>query len=102
MARVGIGRTGIFGKVLAVVGESEFVDANITNDLDVTGEQLLNAKSKVFQRADANNSLSMWKEISFSLQTDRTLDPTMGSIALQLNDSPSTITMNRATTMNQT
>ena len=46
------------------------------------------------------------KEINFSLQTDRTLDPTTGpttaSISLQLNDNPSSITMNRATAMNQT
>ena len=52
-------RTGIIGKVLAVAGESEFVNANITNDLDVSGQQLLNTKSRVFQRADINNSLKI-------------------------------------------
>ena len=57
-----------------------------------------------FQRADANNSLTIIgeKEINFSLQTDKSLDPTTASIALQLNDNPTSITMNRATTMNQT
>ena len=70
----------------------------------MSGQELLNTKSRLFQRSDANNSLNFIgeKEINFSLQTDRTLDPTTSSIAMQLNDNPSSITMNRATTMNQT
>ena len=41
----------------------------IANDLDVVGEQLLNTKNRVFQRADANNSLNIIgeKEINFNV-----------------------------------
>ena len=38
------------------------------------------------------------KEINFSLQTNRTEDPITGSIALQLNDNPSSIAFDRAVT----
>ena len=56
-----------------------------------------------FQRADANDSLNVisTEEINFSLQSDRTTDPTTGTIALQLNDTNG-ITINRAVTNNQT
>ena len=70
--------------------------------IDVSGEQLLNTKSRIFQRADANNSLNLFGEqsINFSIQTTRTDDPTTGTIALQLNDTNG-ITLNRAATINQ-
>ena len=57
----------------------------------------------MFQRADANNSLNVisTEEINFSLQSDRTTDPTTGTIALQLNDTNG-ITLNRAVTNNLT
>ena len=41
-------------------------------------------------------------EINFSLQSSRADDPTTSSIALQLNDNPARITMNRAVTNNST
>ena len=41
-------------------------------------------------------------KLSFSLQRNRADDPTTGSIALQLNDNPAGITMNRAVVNNQT
>ena len=40
-------------------------------------------------------------QINFSLQSDRTTDPTTGTIALQLDDTNG-ITINRAVTNNQT
>ena len=103
-ATLGIGRQYNASYHLTVGGTSNFNETRVENDATFLGQQLLYDKSRVFQRADANNSLNIIgeKEINFSLQTDRTLDPTTGSIALQLNDNPSSITMNRATTMNQT
>ena len=103
-ATVGIGRQYNVSYHLTVGGVSNFNETRVENDATFLGQQLLNTKSRVFQRSDANNSLNIIgeKEINFSLQTDRTTDPTTGSIALQLNDNPSSITMNRATTMNQT
>ena len=58
---------------------------------------------RIFQRADANNSLNVisTEEINFSLQSNRTTDPTTGTIALQLNDTNG-ITINRAVVNNQT
>ena len=41
-------------------------------------------------------------EINVSLQSNRDTDPTTGTIALQLNDNPAGITMNRAVVNNQT
>ena len=64
----------------------------------------INNSGRIFQRADVNNSLNVisTNEINFSLQpTNRTNDPTTGTIALQLNDTNG-ITINRAVTNNQT
>ena len=63
----------------------------------------VNNSGRIFQRADANNSLNVisTNEINFSLQSNRTTDPTTGTIALQLNDTNG-ITINRAVTNNQT
>ena len=59
--------------------------------------------SKLYRRADANNSLNLITndEINFSFQPNRATDPTTSSIALQLNDTNG-ITINRAVTNNQT
>ena len=59
---------------------------------------------RIFQRIDAINSLdviSTTEEINFSLQPNRTTDPTTGTIALQLNDTNG-ITLNRAVVNNLT
>ena len=63
-----------------------------------------NSRGRLFQRADANNSLNIisTNEINFSLQSNRDTDPTTRTIALQLNDNPAGITMNRAVVNNQT
>ena len=63
----------------------------------------INNNGRIFQRADANNSLNVisTEEINFSLQSNRTTDPTTGTIALQLNDTNG-ITINRAVVNNQT
>ena len=69
-----------------------------------TGAYYVNSDMKTYQRADANKSLNIItsNEINFSLQTNKEADPTTASIALQLNDNPAGITMNRPTTISQT
>ena len=59
--------------------------------------------SKIYRRADANDSLNVisTEEINFSLQSNRTTDPTTATIALQLNDTNG-ITLNRPVVNNQT
>ena len=61
------------------------------------------SNSKIYRRADANNSLNLITnaEIKFSLQANRATDPTTGTIALQLNDTNG-ITLNRAVVNNLT
>ena len=102
-ATVGIGRQYNFSYHLTVGGISNFTETRVENDATFLGQQLLSTDGRIFQRADANNSLNVisTEEINFSLQSDRTTDPTTGTIALQLNDTNG-ITINRAVTNNQT
>ena len=70
----------------------------------MAGSEFIGTQSKLFQRADANISLNIIgeKEINFSLQSDRGADPTTSTIALQINDNSTSMTMNGATTVHQT
>ena len=102
-ARVGIGTAPNASYFLNVGGLSNFNVARIATNLEVLGEQLLNTDGRIFQRADAFNSLNVitTAQMNFSLQSDRTTDPTTGTIALQLDDTNG-ITLNRAVVNNQT
>ena len=102
-ATVGIGRAYNFSYHLTVGGVSNFNETRVENDATFLGQQLLSTDGRIFQRADVNNSLNVisTEEINFSLQTDRTTDPTTGTICLQLNDTNG-ITLNRAVTNNLT
>ena len=102
-AEVGIGRQYNSSYFLTVGGVSNFNQARVENNLELLGEQLLNTNARIFQRADAFNSLNVitTAQMNFSLQSDRTTDPTTGTIALQLDDSNG-ITINRAVTNNLT
>ena len=102
-ATVGIGRQYNFSYHLTVGGISNFNETRVENGATFLGQQLLSTDGRIFQRADANNSLNVisTEEINFSLQSDRTTDPTTGTIALQLNDTNG-ITLNRAVTNNLT
>ena len=102
-AQVGIGVQYNSSYFLNVGGLSNFNQARVATDLEVVGEQLLNTNARIFQRADAFNSLNVvtTAQMNFSLQSDRTTDPTTGTIALQLDDTNG-ITINRAVTNNQT
>ena len=93
------------GNKLNVAGNSNFGGTStFQNTSTFNGDVNINNSGRIFQRADANNSLNVisTNEINFSLQSNRALDPTTSSIALQLNDNPVGVTMNRPTTINQT
>ena len=102
-AEVGIGRPYNSSYFLTVGGISNFNEARVENNLELLGEQLINASARFFQRADAFNSINVIStaQINFSLQSDRTTDPTTGTIALRLDDTNG-ITINRAVVNNQT
>ena len=102
-ATVGIGRQYNASYHLTVGGTSNFNETRVENDATFLGQQLLSTNGRIFQRADINTCLNVisTQEIDFSLQSNRTADPTTGTIALQLNDTNG-ITINRAVTNNQT
>ena len=102
-AEAGIGRQYNSSYFLTVGGISNFNQARVENNLELLGEQLINTNCRLFQRSDAFNSLNVIStaQINFSLQSDRTTDPTTGTIALQLDDTNG-ITINRAVVNNQT
>ena len=102
-AQVGIGVQYNSSYFLNVGGLSNFNEARIATNLNLLGEQLLNTNARIFQRADAFNSLNVITtgQMNFSLQSDRITDPTTETIALQLDDTNG-ITINRAVTNNQT
>ena len=102
-AEVGIGRQYNSSYFLTVGGVSNFNQARVENNLELLGEQLLNTNCRLFQRSDAFNSLNVitTAQMNFSLQSDRTTDPTTGTISLQLDDTNG-ITINRPVVNNQT
>ena len=102
-AEVGIGRQYNSSYFLTVGGISNFNQARVESNLELLGEHIINTNGRIFQRADAFNSLNVIStaQINFSLQSDRTTDPTTGTIALQLDDTNG-ITINRAVVNNQT
>ena len=77
--------------------------ASFQNTSTFNGDIYVNNSGRIFQRADANNSLNVipTEEINFSLQSTRTADPTTATIALQLNDTNG-ITLNRPVVNNLT
>ena len=91
------------GNKLNVAGNSNFGGTTAFQNTSTFNNNVhINSSGRLFQRADANNSLNIisTNEINFSLQNNRSTDPTTSSIALQLNDNPAGITMNRAVTNN--
>ena len=92
------------GNKLNVAGSSNFGGTSSFQNISTFNSDIyINNSGRIFQRADANNSLNVisTNEINFSLQSNRTTDPTTGTIALQINDTNG-ITINRAVTNNQT
>ena len=101
---LGIGVIQGSNKLNVSGGNSNFGGtASFQNISTFNSDIYVNNSGRIFQRADANNSLNVisTNEINFSLQSNRTTDPTTGTIALQLNDTNG-ITINRAVTNNQT
>ena len=102
---LGIGAIQGANKLNVSGGNSNFGGtATFQNTSTFNADINVNNSGRIFQRADANSSLNVisTNEINFSLQSNRGDDPTTGSIALQLNDNPAGITMNRAVVNNQT
>ena len=92
------------GNKLNVAGNSNFGGPTAFQNTSTFNNNIhINSRGRLFQRADANNSLNVIStdEINFSLQSNRDGDPTTGTIALQLNDTNG-ITINRAVTNNLT
>ena len=102
-ARMGVGANPVLGFHLTVGGTSQFGWVRINQNLTVVGNYWVNTAGRIFERADAFNSLNLvsTNQINFSLQPNRSADPTTGTIALQLDDTNG-ITINRAVTNNQT
>ena len=102
-ARMGVGANPVLGFHLTVGGTSQFGWVRINQNLTAVGNYWVNTNGRIFQRADASNSLNVVStgQINFSLQSDRATDPTTGTIALQLDDTNG-ITINRAVINNQT
>ena len=102
-ARMGVGANPVLGFHLTVGGTSQFGWVRINQNLTAVGNYWVDTNGRIFQRADASNSLNIVStgQINFSLQTDRATDPTTGTIALQLDDTNG-ITTNRAVINNQT
>ena len=102
-ARMGIGANPVLGFHLTVGGTSQFGWVRINQNLTVVGNYWVNTAGRIFERADAFNSLNVvsTNQINFSLQSNRSTDPTTGTIALQLDDTNG-ITINRAVVNNQT
>ena len=101
---LGIGVIQGSNKLNVAGGNSNFGGtSSFQNTSTFNGNIHINSSGRIFQRADANNSLNVisTNEINFSLQSNRADDPTTSSIALQLNDTNG-ITINRAVTNNQT
>ena len=102
-ARMGVGANPVLGFHLTVGGTSQFGWVRSNQNLTVVGNYWVNTAGRIFERADAFNSLNLvsTKQINFSLQSNRSADPTTGTIALQLDDTNG-ITINRAVVNNQT
>ena len=92
------------GNKLNVAGSSNFGGTTAFQNTSTFNNNVhINSRGRIFQRADANNSLNVIStdEINFSLQSNRDADPTTGTIALQLNDTNG-ITINREVVNNLT
>ena len=102
-ARMGVGANPVLGFHLLVGGTSQVGWVRINQNLTVVGNYWVDTNGRIFQRADAFNSLNIvsTSHINFSLQSNRSADPTTGTIALQLDDTNG-ITINRAVINNQT
>ena len=101
---LGIGAIQGANKLNVSGGNANFGStASFQSTSTFNGDIYVNNSGRIFQRADANNSLNVisTEEINFSLQSNRTTDPTTSTIALQLNDTNG-ITLNRPVVNNQT
>ena len=102
--KLGIGANAVVDVLNVNGGNSNFSSTVRFNGATTfNNEILIWNNSKIYRRADANNSLNLITndETNFSFQANRATDPTTGTIALQLTDTNG-ITLNRAVVNNQT
>ena len=102
--KLGIGANAVVDVLNVNGGNSNFSSTVRFNGATTfNNEILIWNNSKIYRRADANNSLNLITndEINFSFQANRATDPTTATIALQLTDTNG-ITLNRAVTNNLT
>ena len=102
--KLGIGANAVVDVLNVNGGNSNFSSTVRFNGATTfNNEILIWNNSKMYRRADANNSLNLITndEINFSFQPNRATDPTTGTIALQLTDTNG-ITLNRAVVNNLT
>ena len=102
--KLGIGANAVVDVLNVNGGNSNFSSTVRFNGATTfNNEMLIWNNSKIYRRADANNSLNLITndEINFSFQPNRATDPTTATIALQLTDTNG-ITFNRAVTNNLT
>ena len=71
-ARMGVGANPVLGFHLTVGGTSHFGWVRINQNLTVVGNYWVDTNGRMFQRADASNSLNVVStgQINFSLQSD--------------------------------
>ena len=102
--KLGIGANAVVDVLNVNGGNSNFSSTvRFNGAATFNNEILIWNNSKIYRRADANNSLNLItnNEINFSFQANRATDPTTATIALQLTDTNG-ITLNRAVTNNLT
>ena len=102
--KLGIGANAVVDVLNVNGGNSNFSSTvGFNGATTFNNEVLIWNHSKIYRRADVNNSLSLITndEMNFSFQANRATDPTTATIALQLTDTNG-ITLNRAVTNNLT
>ena len=82
---MGVGANPVLGFHLTVGGTSQFGWVRTNQNLTVVGNSWVDTNGRLFQRADAFNSFNFvsTSQLNFSLQTDRSADPTTGTIAFR-------------------
>ena len=103
MNQLGVGGSAGSFKFIVSGGSACFYQGlRSDNPTTLNGNTYVSTKNRIYQRADANNSLNIIseKEINLSLQTDRDADPDNSSIAIQIETTWG-ITFNKKATANE-
>ena len=101
--RAGIGADDALGSVLTVGGTSQLQLLICNNNFATKENHWVTDNGRIFERADAFDSLNVVSTAhnNSSLQSNRSADPTSGTIAVQL-DGTNGMTIKRGVVNNQT